>query len=278
METYLRIGILILAAIIFGLFLYIDNLFRKKRNATKYSSQSSVSKNEPQIVPSQLSFSTDTKINSAIDVLEEDDIPPVPPSYQITEKWARKEPNAVGQETLKTETAQRTLNYTPPAFLKKESKPIPQPREKTQVQQLPSDLLVVSVVAKQGTKFASYDLLQAIFATGMQFGDKKLFHYSNDTNEGKVKLFSLAAATTEGSFDLDHIGDYSCPGLILFMDLSRVRDPEYSFKLMFSCAQQLVDDLEGELRADPRTPWSDAIMQQYMHRITESQSQLTERV
>ncbi len=41
------------------------------------------------------------------------------------------------------------------------------------------DFLILSVAAKPGQLFASYDLLQAIVATGMQFGSKIYFTIIN---------------------------------------------------------------------------------------------------
>jgi len=138
------------------------------------------------------------------------------------------------------------------------------------------DLLILSVIAKQNDHFASYDLLQAISSVGMQFGAMNIFHYYQQTPEKKYTLFSLASATSPGDFDLDKIGDFSCSGLFLFLRLNSVPNPSYAFKLMLAAAEQLADDLDGELRADPHTPWSQDILDRYQEKI--SQVQLTETV
>lgn len=125
------------------------------------------------------------------------------------------------------------------------------------------DLLVISVAAKSGMRFAGYDLLQAIAATGMQFGDMQIFHYIKN---GKT-LFSLASATKPGEFDLDRMGGFSCVGLTLFMNYRSVPDAKSAFALMVKIAEQLADDLDGELRAGPRTPLTAEILQQYESKI-----------
>lgn len=128
---------------------------------------------------------------------------------------------------------------------------------------LANDLLVISVLAQSGCHFAAYDLLQAITATGLRFGDMNIFHYRE---EGEV-LFSLASATEPGEFDLDHIGDFSCNGLTLFMNLREASDPQHAFELMLATAEQLAEDLEGELRAGHHTPWSEDILKQYEQKV-----------
>jgi cell division protein ZipA len=127
-------------------------------------------------------------------------------------------------------------------------------------------LIMLSVLAKPNCTFGSYDLVQSILATGLQFGEGNLFHFYQE-NADKTKLFSLAAATKSGEFDLDHIGDFSCKGLILFLDLDTVIESTKAFEKMLSVAEQLADDLDGELRADPRTPWSNEILKQYQQKV-----------
>jgi cell division protein ZipA len=129
------------------------------------------------------------------------------------------------------------------------------------------DLLMLSVVAKPNNYFGSYDLLQAISATGMQFGHMNLFHYYSSTLTGRAVLFSLASATEQGGFNLDKMGDFSCAGLILFMKPHQVPDAEEAFDLMLDAAKQLADDLEGELRAGPRQPLTDAVLQSYRDKL-----------
>ncbi len=133
---------------------------------------------------------------------------------------------------------------------------------------LANDLLVMSVLAQTGCHFAAYDLLQAISATGLRFGEMNIFHY----REAGEVLFSLASATEPGEFDLDHIGDFSCDGLTLFMNMRETADPQHAFELMLATAEQLAEDLDGELRAWHRTPWSDEILKQYEQKVLQYDS------
>ncbi len=131
-----------------------------------------------------------------------------------------------------------------------------------------TDYFNISIFAKPNSRFASYDLLQAIAATGMQFGEMNIFHYYQRTPQGKhIILFSLASATKPGKFDLDRMGDFSCVGLTLFMDIKNAPNPLQAFYLMVNTAEQLAEDLDGELRADPKTTWSEDHFNLYQQRL-----------
>lgn len=132
---------------------------------------------------------------------------------------------------------------------------------------LPPNLLVLSVMAKKGSRFESYDLLQAISAAGMQFGEMNIFHYYQPTPVGKIALFSLASANKPGDFDMNNIAEFSCLGLMLFMDIGLTPDPQYAFKLMLETAERLAEDLDGELCADPLTVWNEKLAWQYHQKI-----------
>jgi cell division protein ZipA len=144
---------------------------------------------------------------------------------------------------------------------------LPQPKKEEQVADAnANDIIIISVLAKPGASFASYNLLQAISATGMQFGEMDIFHYYESTESQKTPLFSLASATKPGKFDLDRMGDFSCHGLSLFMDKSTLQHPEQVFLTMLEKAEQLAEDLDGELRSGPeRSPWNEQILEQYIN-------------
>ena len=130
-------------------------------------------------------------------------------------------------------------------------------------------LLVLSVMAKPGARFASYDLLQAISSAGLQFGEMNIFHYVYPETSYGIKLFSLVSAEEPGEFNLDNMGNFTCPGLMLFMDSARVPDPRAAFSIMLEKAERLAEDLDGELFADPKTPWSDDLNALYQSRVME---------
>ncbi len=154
-----------------------------------------------------------------------------------------------------------------PSFKTKCSERITSPAKSQTTSVLPAQLLVLSVMAKQGTRFESYDLLQAISASGLQFGEMNIFHYYQTTPVGKMTLFSLASANKPGEFDLNNIAEFSCSGLMLFMDIGQVPDPQFAFKMMLDTAERLAEDLDAGLCADPMTPWNEKLAWQYHQKI-----------
>lgn len=128
-------------------------------------------------------------------------------------------------------------------------------------------LLVLSVMAKPGNCFSSYDLLQVISAANLHFGAMNIFHYYETTGKGRQTLFSLVSANEPGEFNLDRMGEFSCNGLMLFMDIATVPDPKHAFKLMLQTAEQLTEDLDAKLCALPGVAWNAQTAREYHNKI-----------
>ncbi len=121
------------------------------------------------------------------------------------------------------------------------------------------EILSLAVMAKEESRFESYDLLAAIAATGLTYGKMNIFHYfPSDAVQSDAPWFSLASADKPGDFDMDEIGNFSCSGLLLFMQISNVAEPYVVYQCMLDVARQLAEYLGGELRASPTMPWNTA--------------------
>lgn len=233
MDIFLRWGLLFIAFFVASLIFY-DVWFRRgSRSNDKNESVAKDSVNEPFLTSkSHLdSYEQDTayRWNADSSINEEDDL--LPETAPVIKPVTVAEPSVTAH-----------------------SKPA-----------IADDIIIISVLAKPSAQFASYDLFQAISATGMQYGEMSIFHYYESTETGLVTLFSLASATKPGKFDLDRMGDFSCVGLSLFMDKNAVPNAEQAFLTMLEKAEQLADDLDGELRAGPeRKPWNSETLQTYL--------------
>jgi cell division protein ZipA len=111
--------------------------------------------------------------------------------------------------------------------------------------------------------FAGYELLQALLAADLRFGAKRIFHCYDKKNNDEDILFSLASAIEPGIFDIANIGEFSCHGLCLFMTPKQLRDPLAVFELMLETAQQLAEDLAGQLCNEKREPLTEAEIADY---------------
>ncbi len=129
--------------------------------------------------------------------------------------------------------------------------------------------IVFYLLAAQDQQFTGYELLQALLSADLRFGDKRIFH-RHDPIEGEHKKiqFSIASAVEPGIFDMANIGGFSCPGLCIFMAPDKVDDPIYTFDLMLETAQQLADDLNGELCNEYREPLTEEEIDEHRATIT----------
>lgn len=116
-------------------------------------------------------------------------------------------------------------------------------------------IVVVTIKARAGAPFASYELLQALSNVGLHYGDMKIFHrYAHVDGEGST-LFSVATLNNPGTFDMSNFGHFSCTGLCLFTDLDKVDSPLAVFDLLLETAYQLAEDLNGDLFEGQTKPW-----------------------
>jgi len=139
--------------------------------------------------------------------------------------------NADTKPHFKWQAADPLLDEIPPA---------PQPSTS-------SEIITLHILPQAGCVLMGYELLQAILATGLRYGDMKIFHrYQHKNAQGSI-LFSLASLTEPGTFDIHHMAAYQCRGLTLFMQTAKVEDSQAVYSLMLNTAQQLADDLAAHV-------------------------------
>lgn len=128
------------------------------------------------------------------------------------------------------------------------------------------DLVIFYLMAPRGKPFLGYELLQALYAVGLRFGDMSIFH-SYTHSENPDILYSVASAVEPGIFDMANIGAFSCPGLSLFMMSKRLKHPTEVFEKMLETAYQLTEDLQGILYDDERKPLTDEKLAEYRQKL-----------
>ena len=134
---------------------------------------------------------------------------------------------------------------------------------------LDPETIVIQAHARKGKPYMGYELLQALLSSGLRFGDMNIFHrYENFGGKGAV-LFSLAAATKNGTFEINNMGGFACAGLVFFMRLNQSKKLMSSFDLMLDTARQLIDDLGGELYDEANQPLNTTIIRGLRERICE---------
>ncbi len=107
---------------------------------------------------------------------------------------------------------------------------------------------MIHVMAEEGKAFAGYELLQTLSSLGFHYGPMRIFHFYRDKEDPNSILFSLASAVEPGVFDLEKMAAFTTPGVSLFMDKKKVVAPAQVFQQMVAVAEQLADEMGGELR------------------------------
>lgn len=129
-------------------------------------------------------------------------------------------------------------------------------------------VLILHVMAKPEQAFAGYDLLQALLSQGLRFGEMSIFHRYQQINGKGPVLFSLASATEPGTFDIHHMGRFSCLGLTLFLKTSGTLASDLErLELMLNTARRLAKELDGNVYDHDRQLLTDAIIEAYRNSI-----------
>lgn len=105
-------------------------------------------------------------------------------------------------------------------------------------------LIQVSVVARPGDSFTGEELRDALLDLGLVHGEMDIFHrYDRNFRE---PLFSVASLVRPGTFPIDDMDSFSCPGVVLFFQPSKVADPLAVFDDLFETSRDLAEKLDGE--------------------------------
>jgi cell division protein ZipA len=132
------------------------------------------------------------------------------------------------------------------------------------------DIIVLQIQSFPGKPYMGYELLQTLLSMELHFGEMNIFHRydkNHDKNGKSNILFSVAAATAEGTFPIDDMGDFKCIGLVLYMDLKYKLKLMMRFDLMLDVARQLIEELGGEIYDDLCQPINAAVIRRMREKI-----------
>jgi len=131
----------------------------------------------------------------------------------------------------------------------------------------PDCVIVLYLMASEGSAYAGYELLQGLLAAGMRYGKQRIFHRHEHKDGRGTVLFHCASAVEPGTFDLTKMGAFSCKGLCLFFTASSVEEPLSTFDCLLETLDQLVEDLGGQVLDEKRVLLTKDRMVKYRQQI-----------
>jgi cell division protein ZipA len=114
------------------------------------------------------------------------------------------------------------------------------------------EVIVLNVHCAGSEPFWGTKLFDSMQQNGLLYGEMDIFHRHADlSGTGKV-LFSVANMMQPGTLAHGDPAQFSTKGISFFMTLPCYGEPEQNFKLMLRTAQQIADDLGGNVLDDSR--------------------------
>ena len=229
----LRIILLVIGIAIIALIYLWETLKQKRKLRARIDSVHATARSAPRIIVPVSNADVDTQREMAdFNLFLHQDAPPVP----VTEP-GKKSPPHVG----------------------KGGTPVPREDDFTPGKAAAQEIMVIYITADQQAYFKGADILKAVAAADMKYGDMRIFHYHGpDRKHARRPLLSLANISEPGYFVVEDMQAFTTKGLALFMCLPAEMGGDIAFEFMLETAQNLAKTLGGGLRGADRKPLDEA--------------------
>jgi len=129
-------------------------------------------------------------------------------------------------------------------------------------------LIQLSVVARDDGFFNGEDLRDALVDLNLVYGDMGIYHRYD--REFREPLFSVASLVEPGTFPIDDMGSFECPGVVMFFQPTQVRDPLAVYDDLVGTCHELAMKLDGIEWDETRKPATDEKIAQMRERLEEA--------
>lgn len=113
-------------------------------------------------------------------------------------------------------------------------------------------LIQISVVAGRDKFFPGEELRDALLDLDLIHGDMGIFHRYD--RQFRQTLFSVASLVEPGTFPMDDMESFECPGVVLFFQTAKVADPLSVYDDLVSTCHELALRLGGTEWDENRKP------------------------
>ena len=126
--------------------------------------------------------------------------------------------------------------------------------------ELAETVLVLSILAREGSNLSGKSINSVAHANNMAFGEMNIYHRMDENNQ---PLFSMVNMVKPGSFDPASIHELQTPGISLFMQLPGPSDASDAFNEMLQTAHRMAEVLEARLCDRRRQPMTESVVEEY---------------
>lgn len=136
-------------------------------------------------------------------------------------------------------------------------------------------VIVLNVHCAGEEPFVGTTLFDSMQQNGLIYGEMNIFHRHIDlSGNGKV-LFSVANMMQPGTLEHDDPADFTTKGISFFMTLPCYGEADQNFNLMLRIAQQIADDMGGNVLDDQRNLMTPDRLASYRRQIADFNAALS---
>ncbi|TEW54960.1 cell division protein ZipA [Psychromonas sp. RZ22] len=138
-------------------------------------------------------------------------------------------------------------------------------QEQTKIQ---NDIFIFNVVTREDKRLGGHELLQFFLTSGFRFGEMNIFHrHEHSDGTGEV-LFSIANMMAPGTFDLDHMEQFSSQGISFFLTAPNDKiSVNKAFDMMLRAVEQIADEFNCDVLNEQRELLTKEQFIEYRHRL-----------